>query len=466
MNYSSSRRDRQFEEYLRDGISAAKAGNHKLAQSLLNRAILMNGGDARPYIWLSATTQDPQEQIEYLEKAVAMDPFNARARRGLAILTGKIDKSQLVSDRHNSQNNPSAETTASQGRAVQCPHCGGRLAYSVEKQSVCCEYCGYVREDVPDQSPHSVADSSEQILDFVMPTAQAHYWVLGQQRLSCESCGAVSILPKAQKSQRCPYCGSNQLADSKELRELVDPQVISLMKIGRKEAHKRIKKWMGRGLFSHDNLITASKGLKLNPAYYSCWTFDGISEINWSCEVQVNNTGYERWEPRYGVQSQVFNDILVSGVQAISEKDLSSIGPFDLVNVEKFSPEYLAGWPTILYDCSISDASNKAREIVARRFRPQVNNLIEIGREKRNVQISFGKWADMTYKHILLPIWVGNYTFQGKSYRVLMNGQTGKIRGEKPRDSVKLIFGTLTAVMFVFLLFVLYLVITGTELPF
>jgi tetratricopeptide (TPR) repeat protein len=73
-------RERQFEEYLRDGITAAKSGQHKLAESLLNRAIYLNNNDARPYIWLSSITNNPKEQIEYLERAVAIDPTNAAAR--------------------------------------------------------------------------------------------------------------------------------------------------------------------------------------------------------------------------------------------------------------------------------------------------------------------------------------------------------------------------------------------------
>jgi hypothetical protein len=43
----------------------------------------------------------------------------------------------------------------------------------------------------------------------------------------------------------------------------------------------------------------------------------------------------------------------------------------------------------------------------------------------------------MTYKHILLPLWVGNYRYQGKVYRVIINGQTGKVNGQKPQDRLK-----------------------------
>ena len=88
--------DRQFEEYLRDGVTAVKTGNLKLAENLLNRALILNKHDARPYIWLSATTSNSKEQIEYLEQAVAVDPSNATARRGLAMMVGKIDKDRLA----------------------------------------------------------------------------------------------------------------------------------------------------------------------------------------------------------------------------------------------------------------------------------------------------------------------------------------------------------------------------------
>ncbi len=466
MNHSYyTRQERQFEEYLRAGINAVKSGQIKLAQSLLNRALLLNGTDARPYVWLSATTENPQEQKEFLEQAFSIDPHNAEARRGLAILNGKIDKAKLLEVGHNFQPGQSSEIEDAQGKVFQCPKCGGRMTYAIDKQLVCCEYCGYVRQETHHQDIYSVADQAEKVLDFVIPTTDGYRWVSGQHHLSCGSCGAISILPKNQKSQRCPYCGSNQLTDSIELRELIDPHVIALIKIDRKEAMERVKKWMRRGLFTYDNLINSSKRIQLNPAYYSFWTFDGISEVHWSCEVLADQAGDVSWESRHGVQSHVFNDVLVSGVKAIDERDLASISPFDLENVEKFNPEFLAGWSTILYDRPISDASIIARKLVSKQFRPQIYQTIEIGHKKRNLQIGTGKWTDMTYKHILLPIWVGIYKFKGKSYRILLNGQNGKISGQKPRDSLKLGFTILIVFMLVFLLVIVFMALTRSKLP-
>ena len=88
-------------------------------------------------------------------------------------------------------------------------------------------------------------------------------------------------------------------------------------------------------------------------------------------------------------------------------------------------------------------------------------NLVEMGREKRNLNIGSGSWSGITFKHILLPLWVGVYNFQGKSFRLLVNGQTGKVVGEKPRDSLKLVMSLLTLLMFAFLLLILFWAIFG-----
>ena len=332
----SFRRERQFEEYLRDGITAVKAGNQKLAQSQLIRANIINGLDARPYIWLSATTNDPEEQKNFLEKAFAIDPHNTTARRGLALLSGKIDSSRLIDDGENQFIASTDDLVSTQGNSILCPKCGGRMTFSTEKKTAFCEYCGYLLSQVDQQEHDSIADRAEKVLDFVMPTTNAHHWLAGQQRLVCDSCGSVSILPRTIKSLTCPYCGSHQLSNTDETKDLIDPHVIVLVEIDHKEAIKRLRNWMGKGMLTVDNLVSACKKISLKPAYYSCWTFDGIYEVNWSCEVQVGQGGSEQWQPRNGVQSKIFNDLLISGVVAIDQLDLEKISPFRLQDVMEF----------------------------------------------------------------------------------------------------------------------------------
>jgi len=458
--FGPTARERQFEETLRDGVSAAKAGERLLAQRLLTRATMINPGDARAYLWLSATTDDPKEQIEYLEEAVARDPTNVAARRGLAMLKGKIDPTQMMPQGAALKESRNSGEIEAQTETFDCPKCGGRMSFSVQIGLLKCDYCGYVKieeqETAAPKAAGPLADRAEQVLEFVVPTTRGHRWAESQESISCERCGAVALLPPGQSATQCAYCGSNQLVKSPELGELIDPQVIAVMKFDEQEAMKQVKEWLRRGLLAPDDLQVAVRGLRLRPAYYSCWTFDGTLEVKWTAEVAEGSGQYKHWISTHGAHTQFFNDVVVPGARALTLKELESISPFDLVNIEEFKPEYLAGWPAMIYNRSLSDASLLAREKVFKELRPQLPSMVQMGREMRNFQTGGSAWIGMTYKHILLPTWIGTYLYRGKEYHLLVNGQTGKVGGYKPRDRVKLIFALLMAIGFFALLALVY----------
>jgi hypothetical protein len=441
MSTLADRSNHRYEELLRDGISAAKTGQKYVAHRLLNRAILMNPLDARPYLWLSDTTEDLDEQRSYLEKAVVIDPSNVAARRGLAVLNGKIDRERLLAEGDHVPPRQLSDPEEVEAQAFLCSQCGGRMAFQIQRGMLTCEYCGH--EELVDSDPSGgpIADLAETVLEFVMPTSSGHRWAESQQRLTCELCGAVTIMPPEEKTASCPFCGSNQMIVFTEAAEIIDPQVIAIMKVDRQQAAVQVRQWLGSGWFIPDDLVDTIQHLSLLPGYYSCWTYDGTIEVRWNCEVNEGSGKYDRWVPRSGVETRFFDDVLVPGVHSIPPRDLDNVGPFDLKAVQSFEPEYVAGWPTLIYNRSLSDASLLARETVTRRIRNQLYHLIEPGREKRNLRTGTGSWSGMTFKHILLPMWVGNYRYRNKPYRLLVNGQTGKVAGDKPSDRVKVVLG-------------------------
>jgi hypothetical protein len=63
----------------------------------------------------------------------------------------------------------------------------------------------------------------------------------------------------------------------------------------------------------------------------------------------------------------------------------------------------------------------------------------------------------MTFKLAQMPLWVGTYQYRGKAYRLLINGQTGKVGGAKPTDTIKVIaFILATVVTLAVLVFLLW----------
>jgi DNA-directed RNA polymerase subunit RPC12/RpoP len=456
--------DQHFEELLRYGITALKGGDRAQARRWLTKATLISLSDARPWLWLSGTTDDPAEQRDYLEKAVAADPSNASARRGLVMLSEKLDKSRLVPEGASVEPRRPTAPEEAQAKIFACPKCGGHLQFDIDKGDLACPYCGYLQVT----EKKLAADTAEQPIDFVLPTTRAHRWAEAQQRLSCEHCGAVTLLPAGQRADHCPYCGSNRLVNSAESGELVDPQVIALLKVSEKAAQGQVRKWLMKGMFAPDDLVAKVSQVKLRPAYYPFWTFDGILEISWNCEVNEGTSKAPRWVPHSGIEFDLFDDILVPGLRSMSVEEMSDIEPFNLKEVVEFSPEFLAGWIALSYDLPLSDATLKAREKVITRLRRSLVSKVEPGREKRNLTSGGGKWSGLTFKYVLLPLWVGTYLYRGGEYRLLVNGQTGKVGGKKPRDRFKIwmmavVF--LLAVIFVAVIaYLLWLRTTGTAL--
>ena len=55
----------------------------------------------------------------------------------------------------------------------------------------------------------------------------------------------------------------------------------------------------------------------------------------------------------------------------------------------------------------------------------------------RNIRMNEHYDAE-TYKHVLLPVYSTAYRYKNKTYTVLINGQTGRVKGEYPKSVAKI----------------------------
>ena len=49
--------------------------------------------------------------------------------------------------------------------------------------------------------------------------------------------------------------------------------------------------------------------------------------------------------------------------------------------------------------------------------------------------------------HLLLPVWVAAYRYRGRSFRFVVNAQTGRVRGERPWSWIKITLAALAAAL-------------------
>ena len=438
-----SKEAHEFEQLLQAGILALKNGNRSQAKRLLHQAAQMNSADARVWIWLSATTDDLQERRSYLEHAVEADPSNATARRGLLMLTEKLDETRLIPEAESFVPRASPPPEEALTKTYICPNCGAVISFDIHEINLVCQFCGFKRK-IDEQV---TGESSDQVLDAALPATPAHRWADSQTRVTCEQCGVTIILPPGQTADICPYCASNRFISSATLMELVDPQVIGLFKIDPQNAARSIKTWLGRGLLAPDDLAAQHAGMQLHAAYYPFWVFDGTLEIPWFCDVNVGSGNASVWEAHTGSQFEMLKGVIIPGLGKVSAPELADIEPFNLDELVEFSPDLLVGWVALAYDQPLADASLRAREQIIQKIRHSLPGKVETDRPKRNFSIGEGKWSGLTYKLALLPIYIGNYPFQGKRYRLWVNGQTGKVGGKKPKDTLKAVMFTVAGIV-------------------
>jgi hypothetical protein len=49
-------------------------------------------------------------------------------------------------------------------------------------------------------------------------------------------------------------------------------------------------------------------------------------------------------------------------------------------------------------------------------------------------------YSAVTFKHLLLPVFIGAYRFREKVYQVLVNARTGEVQGDRPYSFWKIFF--------------------------
>src|SRR5258708_24604509 len=61
-----------------------------------------------------------------------------------------------------------------------------------------------------------------------------------------------------------------------------------------------------------------------------------------------------------------------------------------------------------------------------------------IGGNHQNLASVNTQHVGVTFKHILLPIWLAPYRYRDNLYRILVNARTGEVVGTRPYSALKI----------------------------
>ena len=109
-----------------------------------------------------------------------------------------------------------------------------------------------------------------------------------------------------------------------------------------------------------------------------------------------------------------------------------------LTKLKPYSPDYLAGFQAESHTVPLATANQTAHQIMTRQIETDVRR--DIGGDAQRITRLDTEYTQESFKHILLPVWVAAYNYRGKTYRFVVNGQTGRVQGERPWSTWKIVF--------------------------
>ena len=165
--------------------------------------------------------------------------------------------------------------------------------------------------------------------------------------------------------------------------------------------------------------------------------------VNGKTERRQQQVQKTRWYAAQGRVSRQFDDVLVMASRSLPARLGNDLTPWDLGKLEPYTPDYLAGFQAEGYTVSLADGNACAHEVMAGVIEGDVRH--DIGGDVQRIDSINTDYSAETFKHILLPVWMAAYKYGGKSYRFLVNGQTGEVQGERPYSWWKIGFAVVLA---------------------
>jgi hypothetical protein len=208
--------------------------------------------------------------------------------------------------------------------------------------------------------------------------------------------------------------------------------------------------------------------------YVPFWTYDAHVESSWAADagyyyyeteeyttqengqsvVKERQVQRTRWERAWGHRADDYDDVLVCASVGLPRDLADQLATFDTAQLVPYSPGFLAGWRAEEYAVDLEQGFGLARQKMEAEQQRHCAGDVP-GDTHRNLRVD-NSFSAITFKHVLLPVWIAAYRYNNQIYRFLVNGQTGEVVGKAPWSWLKITMFVLTLVATAIILYYLF----------
>ncbi len=328
-----------------------------------------------------------------------------------------------------------------------CEQCGGNMVFNPENGKLTCPFCDFAKE-----IPRAGEISERDYASFLRPeNERLQPLARNAMQTSCDTCGATVVFIPPETSRNCDFCGAKIVAQPKSADPLVAPEGVLPFSVTDKIAAASLKSWINSRWFAPNNLKTFAQTDKISSVYLPYWTFDSQTYSRYSGErgIYYYETEYyeengeqksrqirqTRWQNASGTVSRFFDDIYIAATKSVVPKYLKKLN-WQFNELVPYEPAYLAGHKAQTYQVTLEEGFGEFKQIAANVIDNDVRN--DIGGDDQRVDSVDTQFSNITFKHLLLPVYAGAYRYNNKVFQIVVNGRTGEVQGERPFSWLKI----------------------------
>ncbi len=328
-------------------------------------------------------------------------------------------------------------TSTAEETDKKCPSCGATLTYNPQTEGLLCEYCGYERKLTAEEAFKGVSEQ-----DFLAAkNRQSFTWGKDKKQVICSNCGGESIYDALETASTCPFCGSTSVMPAADQNSIA-PGGVCPFSLSSQQAGQAFKHWIRSQIFAPRAAKVSGRADTFRGIYLPYWTFDTRTVSTFSGAAGFDKTVRRgdryvtstTWRSVSGTYERFIDDLLVSASKRQGNYNLRAAEPFDFAKMMPYHPELLAGFVAERYSVGLDDGWSYGKQLIQERLQFYLEGHIRTAwsADQGRVESFTTEYDQITYKYVLVPIWLSSYQYKGQQYQIVINGQTGKVSGKTP----------------------------------
>ena len=334
--------------------------------------------------------------------------------------------------------------------SFKCPSCGADMRSDDKNGKLFCDYCNRAEEictaeETTEEHDFLSAETNKTLKD----------WEIETKVIKCTDCGGKAIITASETEVACPFCGSPaQVTDEPPG---IRPDSLVPFKIERNKAFDLFVKWIKKRRMAPFKLKKEYLTDNLKGVYIPYWSYGSSTNsaytgqagdyyketemrtvtVEGKTEMKPHRTQKIKWRFVSGTYDRNFKDIIFSD-SGLDKKTLENLEPFMLNELLKYNPKYLSGFFVEHYRTGLKTVWERAKAFMSRNVRNDIKEIIKRSCDVVGKLSICTNYTNISYQHMLLPVWVSSYRFRNKVYNFSINGQTGEIQGRSPKSALKI----------------------------